>query len=73
MSEPKDNKPVRLNNNALTNPLHSPASSITGTLSQVYSDVDKTVYELNLRGRIEKLTARTRIEADDNSPYKWLL
>jgi hypothetical protein len=73
MSDPKNDKPVRLNNNEPSNPLHFPASSITRTLGQLYSGVDNTVYELNLRGRMEKLTARTRIEADDNSPYKWLL
>jgi hypothetical protein len=74
MPESKSNRQiVRRENNEEVNLLRTSAEAITKALVETKIVVDNTMYEYNLRGKLEKATARDRIEADENSPYKFLL
>jgi hypothetical protein len=74
MSESKSSKDLaRRDNNQSINHLRVPAEAITKAVINTKIEIDNTVYECNLRGKLEKVTARVRIEADDDSPYKFLL
>ena len=69
----RDNDLVKRENNEAINPLRTPTEAIIKAVGETKIAVDDTIYECNLRGKLEKATARVRIENDDNSPYKFLL
>ena len=74
MFESKRNREiVKKESNEEINLLRTPAEVITKAVVTTKIVVDNTMYEYNLRGKLEKATARVRIEADENSPYKFLL
>ena len=74
MSKSKSNREIiKIESNEEINLLRTPAEAITKAVVETKISVDNTIYEYNLRGKLEKSTARVRIEADDNSPYKFLL
>jgi|GEM_PF-2429788 hypothetical protein len=69
----RDKDLVKRENNEAINPLRTPTEAIIKAVRETKIAVDDTIYESNLRGKLEKATARVRIETDDNSPYKFLL
>jgi hypothetical protein len=63
---------VRQGSQSIT-PVQNPLGQLTEMADKAVSDLDVKVYELNMEGRAEKTIARTRIEADKKSIYRFLL